>query len=123
MKPYYTDEWVTLYNGDCRDVMPHLGTVDLVLTDPPYPREFLPLYGALAKESRSVLKTGGLLAAMCGPIYMPELLALMGEHLTYHWMIAYLTPGAQAAQIWPRKAMSFWKPVLLYSNEKYDGKW
>ena len=37
MKPYYQDEWVTIYHGDCRDILPDLPKVDLVLTDPPYP--------------------------------------------------------------------------------------
>ena len=36
VKPYYEDESVTIYNADCRDVLPKLGLVDLVLTDPPY---------------------------------------------------------------------------------------
>jgi len=36
MKPYYQDEWVTIYHGDCRDILPELPKVDLVLTDPPY---------------------------------------------------------------------------------------
>lgn len=34
--PYYQDDYVTLYHGDCRDILPHLEPVDLVLTDPPY---------------------------------------------------------------------------------------
>ncbi len=34
--PYYQDELVTLFHGDCRDVVPSLPRVDLVLTDPPY---------------------------------------------------------------------------------------
>lgn len=34
--PYYEDEYVTLYCGDCRDIVPHLGRFDLLLTDPPY---------------------------------------------------------------------------------------
>ena len=34
MRPYYSDDLVTLYHGDCREVeLPH---VDLVCTDPPY---------------------------------------------------------------------------------------
>ena len=37
MKPYYQDEWVTIYHGDCREILPELPKVDLVLTDPPYP--------------------------------------------------------------------------------------
>lgn len=37
MKPYYEDENVTLYLGDCREIVPALGiTGDLVCTDPPY---------------------------------------------------------------------------------------
>ena len=35
-QPYYQDESVTIYNADCREVLPTLDTVDLVLTDPPY---------------------------------------------------------------------------------------
>ena len=36
MKPYYQDDAVTIYHGDCREILPTLGPVDLVLTDPPY---------------------------------------------------------------------------------------
>jgi site-specific DNA-methyltransferase (adenine-specific) len=35
-EPYYQDGTVTIYHGDCRDVLPALEPVDLVLTDPPY---------------------------------------------------------------------------------------
>jgi site-specific DNA-methyltransferase (adenine-specific) len=39
MKPYYEDTkaGIVIYNGDCREVLPELPSVDLVLTDPPYP--------------------------------------------------------------------------------------
>lgn len=36
MKPYYEDESVTLYHGDCREVIPSLTGIDAVVTDPPY---------------------------------------------------------------------------------------
>lgn len=36
MKPYYQDNAVTIYLGDCRSILPSLPKVDLVLTDPPY---------------------------------------------------------------------------------------
>lgn len=35
-EPYYADRYCTIYHGDCRDVLPHIEPVDLVLTDPPY---------------------------------------------------------------------------------------
>lgn len=34
--PYYQDEHVILYHGDCLEVLPRLGPVDLVVTSPPY---------------------------------------------------------------------------------------
>ena len=36
MKPYYQHEGITIYHGDCREILPTLDPVDLVLTDPPY---------------------------------------------------------------------------------------
>jgi site-specific DNA-methyltransferase (adenine-specific) len=36
MKPYFQDNAVTIYHGDCREILPQLPKVDLVLTDPPY---------------------------------------------------------------------------------------
>jgi len=36
MTPYYQDSAVTLYHGDCREIVPQLGRFDLLLTDPPY---------------------------------------------------------------------------------------
>jgi site-specific DNA-methyltransferase (adenine-specific) len=38
MKPYYDHAGITIYHADCRDILPTLdaGSVDLVLTDPPY---------------------------------------------------------------------------------------
>jgi DNA modification methylase len=35
-KPYYQDRACTIYQGDCREILPMLGRFDLVLTDPPY---------------------------------------------------------------------------------------
>jgi len=62
----YRSERVTLYVGDCRSVLPTLGTetVDLVVTDPPYGAEwrsnarkerFDPIHGDRAEEARALL--------------------------------------------------------------------
>jgi site-specific DNA-methyltransferase (adenine-specific) len=36
MTPYYVDDFVTLYHGDCREAAPVLGLGYAVVTDPPY---------------------------------------------------------------------------------------
>ena len=43
MKPYYESGGITIYHGDCREILPlrPANSVDLVLTDPPYGLEFM----------------------------------------------------------------------------------
>lgn len=36
MSIYYSDDAVTIYHGDCREVLPVLSGIDLVFTSPPY---------------------------------------------------------------------------------------
>ena len=36
MKPYYEHAGITIYHGDCREILPSLPKCDLLLTDPPY---------------------------------------------------------------------------------------
>ena len=36
MKPYYEHADITIYHGDCREILPTLPKCDLLLTDPPY---------------------------------------------------------------------------------------
>jgi len=40
-KPYYEEPGITIYHADCRDILPHLEPVDLILTDPPYGLNFM----------------------------------------------------------------------------------
>lgn len=35
-KPYYESEGITIYHGDCRDILPSIEAVDCVIADPPY---------------------------------------------------------------------------------------
>ena len=36
MKPYYSHAGITIFHGDCREILPTLPKCDLLLTDPPY---------------------------------------------------------------------------------------
>ena len=36
MKAYYSDDYCTIYNADCLDVLHDIDKCDLLLTDPPY---------------------------------------------------------------------------------------
>lgn len=36
VRPYYEADGVTLYHGDCREILPEISAARLVVTDPPY---------------------------------------------------------------------------------------
>jgi DNA modification methylase len=36
MTPYYSENGIQIFHGDCREALPSLPKVDLILTDPPY---------------------------------------------------------------------------------------
>jgi site-specific DNA-methyltransferase (adenine-specific) len=37
MTPYYEENGIQIFHGDCREILPSLPRVDAVITDPPYP--------------------------------------------------------------------------------------
>ncbi len=88
MKPYYADETVTLYHGDCLDVLSSLpaASVDCVVTSPPYfglrdygvdgqhgmeasPAEYVETMRAVFAEVRRVLADDGTLWLNLGDSY------------------------------------------------------
>lgn len=103
--------------GDFRSVLADIpdGSIDLILTDPPYPAEFLPLWSDLAIFAKRVLAPHGVLAAMSGQTHLPEVYRRLGEHLPYRWTMAYLMGGA-ANVVHARRVSTMWKPVLIYGS-------
>ena len=85
---------------------------DAVITDPPYPEEFLPVFSELAKSCKDV----PLVAVMVGQSHLPEVLRRLCADLNYRWTLAYLTPGGQSAHLFPPKINTFWKPVFLFGK-------
>jgi site-specific DNA-methyltransferase (adenine-specific) len=51
--PYYQDGAVTLYCGDCLEILPDIGPVDHVITDPPYEAEAHTLQRRTMTDTRS----------------------------------------------------------------------
>lgn len=97
-------------------------SVDVIITDPPYSKEYLDCFSSLARFAFKVLKPCKSLLVMVGQSYLPEVFRLLCEQMSYHWSLAYLTPGGQSPQIWPRKINTFWKPVIWLTKGKYEGK-
>ena len=112
-------EHCTLYHCSVADLSHYVqpNCIDCIITDPPYPREYLSVYGDLAQFAAHALKPGGIMAVMVGQSYLEEVLRLLNsaDGVEYRWACAYFTPGP-APQLHHREIQSMWKPILLYSK-------
>jgi site-specific DNA-methyltransferase (adenine-specific) len=115
--PYYADDLVTIVLGDCRDWS---GDADAILTDPPYGRDAMPLWWALADLAGDTLPPGGWLLGYSGQAKLPEVMAALGSRLTYRWTLATVYPGGeQMARISDMTILTGWKPVLAYRQAPF----
>lgn len=114
-KPYYQDKYCTIYHGNCLEIMPELKPVDLVLTDPPYPKKYLHLFDILGHIADEKLKASGFLMTLSGQIYLPVVMQQLAKYLFYVWMGSFQCPGMNGA-IWPRGISTNWKPLLIYAK-------
>ena len=106
--------------GDFRDVL--LGEVEpesaaLILTDPPYPREYLDLWSHLGNFATKALIPGGSLVPYSGQSHLIESAAYLGlSGLRYWWTIALI--HGHGSQMMPGKNVSIgWKPLLWYVHD------
>ncbi len=119
IEPYYQSEdgRVTIFCGDCLTVMPTLeaGSVDAVVTDPPYPKEFIPMYAPTWEAADAVLKSPGWCFAMVGQYCLPQVITGFPASWEYIWCGCF--EGRQmATSIWPRGISAAWKPFLIYGK-------
>lgn len=56
MTPYYEHAGITLYHGNCQEVIPALKDIDIIITDPPYPDHHVDRY-RYDKEALAVFNT------------------------------------------------------------------
>ena len=112
-------EDVRLILGDCLDVLKTLesGSVDAVVTDPPYPSEFNHIWEVLARESARVLKDRGNLVTLLGHYQLPLVLDAFKPHLRY-WWIGGMYHGGRRTKIFGKRVCVFWKPCLWFVKGK-----
>lgn len=112
---------VDIRHGDFRQVLNDIepGTVDAIITDPPYPGEYVDLFTDLSHLAARILKPSGVLVVMCGQYYLPDYITRLSTAMRYRWTAAYIAQGARTHVHTPRVATG-WKPLLLY--QRYDAQ-
>ena len=108
MKPYYQDDLVTLYNGDCREVLPGLDMVDAVITDPPYGVEFA--------QWDSSIPSGWLsLARVCAPVVVfTTTPTTLWDYPRPDVVLCWHRPAARSVTIFG--GFNHWTPIPVYGR-------
>ena len=103
--------------GDFEEVFADIedGSVDCIITDPPYPKEFLECWTKLSRFAKRVLKPNGFCIAYSGQMHLPEVMKRMNEHLDYYWTFSLMHTGSRQL-INGRNLFCGWKPILVYQN-------
>jgi DNA modification methylase len=122
MTPYYSDDLVTIYHGDCREWMPE---VDALVTDPPY--------GAAMPYGEHKDAEADHAAWLQGVIPLleraaPVRLITPGVRNVWlwpaaDWIVCWYKPGAAGRADLPQPdrpqgAFNEWEPVLVYGKAR-----
>lgn len=98
-------------------------SIDLIWTDPPYLKSFLPCYEWLAREAMRVLKPGGFVCAMAGGLVLNKVYRYFDDSgLDYFFEFQQKSNG-DAPTVWKHYAdlpaypvVAKSKPILVYSK-------
>jgi adenine-specific DNA-methyltransferase len=136
VKPYFADDLVTLYHGDCREILPQLDvTADALLTDPPYFKvkqdewdnqwrkaaEFLAWMGDFLDAAKPLLAPHGSVWVFASPVMTNPVERIVGERFRVLNSVRWVKEDG-----WHRKAevgalrsfLSPWEGIVF--AEQYD---
>ena len=114
-RPYYEHDGITIYHGDCRELIPRLGPVDLVLTDPPYnvgidycDGDQKTDYGGWCRSwftqlSRPIVMTPGT-------VNLPMWIGIENPE----WIGIWYKPNQSSATTFA--GFNVWEPILIYGR-------
>ncbi len=112
MQPYYEQDGITIYHGDCREILPGLSSVDLVLTDPPYGLHYQG-EGWDAERPDWLPWVQGLapvVAFTTAPL-------TMWDYPRPDWVLCWARPASNSRSL--LGGFNHWSPVLVYGKPKF----
>jgi site-specific DNA-methyltransferase (adenine-specific) len=91
-------------------------SVDLIFTDPPYVKEGIPCYEAVAKLGARLLKPSGFLVVYASDYWLAETFPPMLKWLNYWYLYHHI--NLQNATVWPRHIFAKAKSLIVFSKGK-----
>lgn len=107
-----------LAQANVRSIPLRSESVDMIFTDPPYPKQYLLCYEWLANEAGRVLKPGGFIFAMAGEYWINRIFAIFEQQkeLSYFWRFTHLALSGEAPFVMQRRVVAHAKSILAYTK-------
>lgn len=117
-KPYYESGGITIYHGDCREVMAGLAA-DVVLTDPPYGVGLD--YGAAYSDSGDgygafVSDVFGAMRRVTSRVALTPGIRNLWLYPPADWVLCWSKPGTMGRS--DLGGFNAWEPVLMYGKRR-----
>ena len=78
---------IEIRKGDFKKVLADVYNIDAIITDPPYPKEYINCFSELSLYAKEHLKDGGFCVVYSGQFHIPEVIKRLAENLTYVWTV------------------------------------
>jgi DNA modification methylase len=112
MKPYWKNDQVTLYCGDCRSVIKELPAVPLILMDPPY---------GVGKDEWDKESCEWIVPVCEGKyvsMFITPGIKNMFRFAAPTWVASYCYPNGTKRSV--GGGINAWEPVLIYGENPFD---
>ena len=126
MKPYYKDEWTTIYLGDCREILPELDPAEIncCITDPDYNAKAIGVFGKtydtaimhISEEEYNQFCSEWFskVREITPNIAFTPGIRNIWKYPAAKWMIAWHRPGSKCFN--DTGGFNIWEPILIYGK-------
>jgi DNA modification methylase len=117
LKPYYEHGGITIYHGDCREILPSIARESVCITDPPYGvGETYASFRDTPSSLRLLVDSTWHHIAACKRVALTP-------GVKYHrlwpeptWTLSWVTPAGTGCGPW---GFCTWQPILVYGDDPY----
>ena len=116
----FDNENIKILLGDFYEYSNHNlkdNSIDAIITDPPYPGEFLYLWEQLFEVANRVLKPSAFLVCYSGQMYLDKIFKMKND-LLYYWTANIIF--TQKPLISVRNVINEWKPILIFQKPPFS---
>jgi DNA modification methylase len=93
------------------------GSIDVIITDPPYPKEYLEYWKKLSQIASELLKPSGFLISYAPQYYLDRVMRDLGSAENMNWWCQIIMTHDRArSTLFPRKEICGYKPILVFQK-------